>query len=169
MKIKEKILKTIIISLLLNLLPPAPGLFADSTSTSPAPYEKEEFPDFLHDLRRFEIITLGSLPFVTLDTSLAYSAVRYARHDFDSAYTPSLANAASFDSDEQIGIILTSLSITVGIGLSDYIIHLIKRTSKNRKKKMNDNKAVNIIPIEEDEDAMRISIPEAQTEIEVEE
>ena len=72
MKIKEKILKTIIISLLLNLLPLAPGLFADSTSTSPAPYEKEEFPDFLHDLRRFEIITLGSLPFVTLDTSLAY-------------------------------------------------------------------------------------------------
>ena len=34
---------------------------------------------------------------------------------------------------------------------------------------MNDNKAVNIIPIEEDEDAMRISIPEVQTEIEVEE
>jgi hypothetical protein len=161
MKINNRIIKIVFFSFLLSL---TPQLFADSTTA--APYEKDEFPVFLHDLRRFEIITLGSLPFVTLDTSLAYSTVRYVRHDFDSAYTPSLASSATFDSDEQIGIILTSIGISVGIGITDYIIHLVKRTSKNRKRAQNENKDVNIIPIEEDQDAVRINIPDAEFEVE---
>ena len=167
MKGKNLIIKLIIFSILVNISCPA---FAADTSA--APYEKDEFPQFLQDLRRFEIISLGAMPFVTLNTSLAYSTVRYARNDFNSEYTPSLSNASSFDTDEQIGIILTSLGISLSIGLTDLVINLIKRSSKKRNNK-SDNKFINIIPLSEDPDAVLISIPQVEAEneevIEVEE
>ena len=45
--------------------------------TTPAPYSEGEFPQFLKDARRFEIITLGALPFVTIQTTLGYSTIKY--------------------------------------------------------------------------------------------
>lgn len=39
---------------------------------NPVPYEKEEFPQWSHDLRRGEIILLGSLPLVFMLSNLAY-------------------------------------------------------------------------------------------------
>ena len=166
MKRSGKILKIVLFSILFNALSP---VFA--ADTTPAPYEEDEFPTFLQDLRRFEIISLGAMPFVTLDTSLAYSSVRWARNDFASEYTPSLANSSSFDTEEQIGIILTSLGISVGIGVTDYVIRLIKRTSINKKRANRDDESVRITPISQDEEATLIQLPEAADDevIEVEE
>ena len=43
------------------------GLFGQSNTNnkSPEPYKDDEFSQGLKDLRRFEIITLGSIPFDT--------------------------------------------------------------------------------------------------------
>lgn len=143
-------------SLCINLTLPA---FSEETDTTPEPYKDEEFPQGLKDLRRFEIITLGSMPFVTLDTSLVYSGIRYAQHDFDSAYKPSLFSSSSYSQDEQIGIILTSLGISVGIGLTDYIVQVVKRNNKKkRNQKTYDD--ISIYPISEDPDAVKIALPE---------
>ena len=152
------IFKIAFISLLLNISCP---LFADDTT--PAPYTNSEFPTFMQDLRRFEIITLGSLPFVTLDTSLAYSTLRYAQHDYDAKYMPSLLGTSTYDSDEQIGIVLTSLGISVGIGITDLVIHLIKR-SNTRKRQIRSlkNDSVQINRISEDPDAIKINIPDIE-------
>ena len=99
---KNLIAKILIFSLLLNISVPA---FA--ADTTPKPYDNDELPQTMKDIRRFEIITLGALPFVTLDTTLAYSTWRYVQHDFDSAYQPDIFAASSFSQEEQRNLILT--------------------------------------------------------------
>lgn len=150
---KSLIAKILIISLFLNSALP---LFSEDTS--PKAYEDDEFPQTLKDIRRFEIITLGALPFVTLDTTLAYSTYRYARNDFDDAYKPDIFSPSSFSQEEQKGIILTSVGICAGIGLTDLIVQIIKRSVKKKKKQINYDD-ISIIPIAEDEDASVIPLP----------
>jgi hypothetical protein len=86
---KKLIAKILIFSLLLNTALPV-----FSEDTTPKPYEDDELPQTLKDIRRFEIITIGALPFVTLDATLAYSTYRYAKNDFDSAYQPDIFSAS---------------------------------------------------------------------------
>ena len=90
---KKLISKILIFSLVFNAALPA---FSEEKDTTPKPYEDNEFPQTLKDIRRFEIITIGALPFVTLDTTLVYSNYRYYRHDFDDAYKPDIFSAASY-------------------------------------------------------------------------
>lgn len=125
---------------------------------TPQPYKKDEFPQGLKDLRRFEIISLGSLPFVTLDVTLAYSGIRYIQHDFHPAYTPNIFSKSSYTTEEQMGIIFTSLGISVGIGLTDYIVQLIKRSSQKKKDRIK-YEDINIYPISDDPDATKIELP----------
>ena len=160
---KNLIAKILIFSLLLNISVPA---FA--ADTTPKPYDNDELPQTMKDIRRFEIITLGALPFVTLDTTLAYSTWRYVQHDFDSAYQPDIFAASSFSQEEQRNLILTSLGVCIGIGLTDLIVQIIRRSHKKRANQINYDD-ISIIPISEDEDAQIIPLPSAEEEIEVQE
>ena len=136
----------------------------ESTNTSPKPYDKSELPQGIKDLRRFEIITLGSLPFVTLDTSIVYSTIRYAQHNFDNNYFPDLFTKSNYTQEEQAGIILTSVGISVGIGLTDLIVQIIKRSNKKKKEKQITYDDISIVPISEDPDASQIPLPQEQTD-----
>ena len=149
--------------MLLNISLPA---FA--ADTTPKPYDNDELPQTMKDIRRFEIITLGALPFVTLDTTLAYSTWRYVQHDFDSAYQPDIFAASSFSQEEQRNLILTSLGVCIGIGLTDLIVQIIRRSHKKRTTQINYDD-ISIIPISEDEDAQIIPLPSADDETEVQE
>lgn len=160
---KNLIAKILIFSLLLNISVPA---FSDDTT--PKPYDNDELPQTMKDIRRFEIITLGALPFVTLDTTLAYSTWRYVQHDFDSAYQPDIFAASSFSQEEQRNLILTSLGVCIGIGLTDLIVQIICRSHKKRTTQINYDD-ISIIPISEDEDAQIIPLPSAEEETEVQE
>lgn len=153
---KRIIAKILLLSLFINF-----SLPAFSEDTSPKPYDDDEFPQTLKDIRRFEIITIGALPFVTLDTTLAYSTYRYAKNDFDSAYKPDIFSSSSFTQDEQKGIILTSVGICIGIGITDLIVQLVKRSSKKRRPQINYDD-IAIIPISEDQDASQIRLPEEE-------
>ena len=147
-----------------------------SENNVPEPYTEDEFPSFLYDLRRAEIITLGSMPFITLGTSLGYSFGKYAYHGFDSAYFSNpfaKTTESAYSADEQVGIILTSLGISLGIGITDFIVQTVKRNSKAKKIKNNNNSPIKITPISEDPDAVKISLSneenlENKTEIPVE-
>jgi hypothetical protein len=105
-------------------------VFAEEAHT-PAPYEEDEFPSWTIDLRRSEIVTFGTLPFVTLGVTIGYSFFRYAKNGFDSDYLPNpLAKssaAANLNSDEQIGIFISSGIISLIIGIVDYVISRIER------------------------------------------
>lgn len=99
-----------------------------NNNTTPQPYSPKEIPQWVKDFRDTEIITLGSLPFVTLGVTLTYSLISLVSHNFDSRYfvNPFTKNG-SYSTDEQIGIIVTSSLICVGIGLTNLTINLIRR------------------------------------------
>lgn len=115
--------------------------------TTPEPYHDNEFPQVLKDIRRFEIITLGALPFVTLQTTLGYSCYKYVQNDFSSAYFPNPFAASSYSQDEQIGLLFTSLGICVGIGITDLIIQLVKRSNAKKRAGIMDSDLM-ITPVE---------------------
>lgn len=144
----------------------ASPVFAEDTT--PLPYDSKEFPQGLKDLRRFEIITLGALPFVTLNTTLVYSGIQYVEHDFDSAYTPNIFAASTYDTDEQKQILLTSLGVCIGIGVTDFVIQVIKRNIKKKRNRILYEDLV-ITPVSEDPDATKIIFDDKEPVDEVEE
>lgn len=119
------------------------------------PYTKDEFPDWLHDLRRAEIVSLGSLPFVTLGVTLGYSLYRYFSHDMNSDYFPNpfakSSSAARLTTDEQLGILFTSLGVSAAVGVVDFTISTIQRHIKNKEEQRLNRGAVEIIPLENQE------------------
>ncbi|MCR5495487.1 MAG: hypothetical protein K6F15_07615 [Treponema sp.] len=160
MKFKKVFASFILVSLIFSS---GGSLFAESSTKNTAePYKAEEFPGWMHDLRRAEIITLGAMPFVTFNISLGYSFASYAMHGFDSNYFVNpFANSSdsnAYTTDEQMAIIITSLAISTGIGLTDFIVHAAKRNSAFRKKKIKQNGPIKINPIKEDPEAVKIPI-----------
>lgn len=130
-------------------------IFAQSSEkkdTTPEPYTEEEFPELIHDLRRFEIITLGSMPFVTMDAAIVYNGYKYFTRKADK-FNP-LATA-DYEPAEMKKIIITSLCVSAGIGLTDFVIRFIKREFSQKKKSQN-NDSINII---EDPEAVKIELP----------
>ncbi len=136
------------------------AVFYGADSKTPAPYTKDEFPGFMHDLRRAEIITLGAMPFITFNVTLGYSFTNFAIHDFNSSYFVNpFANSSddnAFQSNEQVAIIVTSLCLSAGIGLTDFIVHSAKRSHARRKLRNQKNGPVDISPIFEDPDAVQL-------------
>lgn len=141
-------------------------------SETPEPYGENEFPEVLKDIRRAEIITLGSMPFITFSVSMGYSLGSYAFHNFDYSYfkNPFAADSDNnYNTDEQIGIILTSLGISAGIGLTDFVVHQVKRSRKTKALKKQKNNQLTINPVTEDPDAIKIEAPEQTGEAEASE
>ena len=96
-------------------------------------YEKgKELPSWAKDLRRAEIVTLGSLPFTTLGVTLAYSLYRYGANDFNPAYIPNpfplSSTEARLSTDEQIGIIVTAAGLSLAVGITDFIVMQVKHS-----------------------------------------
>lgn len=156
---KKKLIASVICISFLSTLSP---VFA-ADSTTPEPYKKDEFPSWLSDLRRAEIITLGAMPFITLNVSLCYSFGNYAAHDFDSAYFVNpfaqTSDANSFSTDEQIGILLTSLGICLGIGITDFIVHSVKRSKQKKRLRAQQRGNIHIESVADSPDATRIPPP----------
>jgi len=151
--------KIIFFAILVSLLTASSPVFSETAE----PYDKDEFPGILHDIRRAEIITLGSMPFITFSASLGYSFGKYASHNFDSSYFVNpfaSTDGNSFSTDEQIGILLTSLGISAGIGLTDFIVHTVKRNNRLRRLKKQKNTEIQITPIIEDPDATKVEPPQ---------
>ena len=154
----KSVLKILSFSILFNILSPV-----FSEDTTPLPYEKDEIPQGLKDLRRFEIITLGAIPFVMLDTSLAYSGYRYYKNDFKSEYAPSLFGS-NFTQEEQKNIILTSIGISVCIGITDYIFQIIKRSKAKKTTELLNYDDISITPLSEDKEALKV-VPSSEKKV----
>lgn len=147
-----------------------PIMAAEPTVTI-EPYTKDEFPDWLHDLRRAEIVSLGSLPFVTLGVTLGYSLYRYFSHDMNPDYFPNpfakSSSAARLTTDEQLGILFTSLGVSAAVGIADFTISTIQRHIKNKEEERLNQGAIEIIPLETQK--MELSEVEPTEEMPVEE
>ncbi len=78
----------------------------------PIPYEKDEFPQPLRDLRRGEIIFFGSVPITFLLSGLSWEIGQAVAGD---SYPFS-------DSQHTYNILITAGTLSLGIALLDYII-----------------------------------------------
>lgn len=152
--IRRKILLTTVFISIIILSLTSPAFAEDaSTSTTPAPYEENEFPNWAKDLRRTEIITFGSMPFVTLGVTLGFGTYQYATGATDSFPNPFNKSSSAFTTDQQFNILKISALISLGLGITDYIINLLQRlNSEQRLKKIQDSKEkVIVTPITPEE------------------
>ena len=97
---------------------------------TPEPYTEDEFPLWQRDLRRFEVILVGSFPFTMLYSSLGYGLIRWGINGFSEGYAPALSQTAEtvpLTQGEKIGVVLTSVGISAAIAIIDLIIIHIKR------------------------------------------
>ena len=104
----------------------------------PDEYEKNEFPLILRDLRRAEIIFIGSFPFSVLFTKIGIDLAAYAGSGFDRNYAPSIFGGSSSQpsgSSETKKILVTSLYVSGAITLTDFIISKYKAKKENEIKR----------------------------------
>ena len=124
-----------------------------NVSRTPDPYGAEEFKQWQKDLRRFEIITFGALPFVSLLSFWAYDIGRSIAHKGDPAYNPwpikDAKVAVSLTEKEQLGIFLTAVGISLGVAVIDLTYRSIKRANAKKLEEKNEEEAILLIPIEE--------------------
>ncbi len=130
-------------------------IYAEDTTVSrtPDPYGAEEFKQWQKDLRRFEIITFGALPFVSLLSFWAYDIGRSIAHKGDPAYNPwpikDAKVAVKLTEKEQLGIFLTAVGISLGVAIIDLTYRSIKRANAKKLEEKNEEEAILLIPIEE--------------------
>ncbi len=111
-----------------------PQVFSQAVKTddyTPSEYEEDEFPVWLQDLRRAEIIAVGSFPFTFFLSQLSYGIYRFACHDFTSDYSPVFfmgsGSANPFTEYEKTTIILISLGLSATMALADFIIGKLEK------------------------------------------
>jgi hypothetical protein len=105
---------------------------------TPEPYRPEEFPQWLRDLRRGEIVFFGSLPFTFFFTFEVYDTARWLASGFDAdgfdpmkAPWPVRSGADLQYSDAEKGWLLVSaLTASLAVAVAD---HLIVRFSRERR------------------------------------
>ena len=133
----KRIFLTLISIFLLFSLAPS-SLHADTAAN----FDDIEFPQWAKDLRRTEIITFGSLPFVTLWTTVGYSLYEYGEFR-----NPLDKSTDSFTEDDQWKIIKISAATCLALGLTDLTINLITRAQKeSRLRKLREMQAFTITP-----------------------
>lgn len=122
-------------ALLLSLLRPE-AVFSDSQpedekTDAPAPYEENEFPQWAKDVRRLEIVSLGSVPFAALTVTLGYGAYLYYSGSSDTFPNP--FDRSSFSEGEQMKMFCISLGAGAAVGLADLAVNLIKRRAEKKR------------------------------------
>ena len=85
------------------------------------PYEDEEFPEWLQDLRRAEVVFVGSFPIAMLFSSLAYDGYRLVRSGIEEGGF-SGAEIGSYTSDEGVGLLVAGLSVSAIVSILDFVL-----------------------------------------------
>ena len=100
-----------------------------AAKNEPVPYSPTEFPTWVNDLRRAEIITIGAFPISLLVTSLTYQLYRYVQNGFSQAYAPALlgSGANPLSNQERIGVIISGIGVSMVIALVDYGLGKVKK------------------------------------------
>ena len=130
---------------------------AETPNRTPEPYGIDEFTTWQKDLRRFEILSFGALPFVSLFSFWGYDMIRSSQHKGDPAYYPWPLKradiAAPLTEKEQKNVFFTAMGLSVGVALIDYIVRSVRRAKKNKKLQEEAalrGGAIELIPLEDD-------------------
>ena len=116
--------------LLAVLLLALPGIRCFAAGEDYEPYEDGEFPVWLHDLRRFEVLFIGALPVTMLVSVLSYNIYRSVEQYLENQSGFSLLGAfdtASLESEDKRTIFTIGLSLSAAISIADYILGRVER------------------------------------------
>ncbi len=123
------------VSILLIIILCAAPLMAQE----PIPYEPDEFPLWLRDVRRAEAILFGVIPLTVLYATIAYDIYRFSNHAAQTGvanpnYLPSMLTSthAPFSQEDEQIIVWTALGLAAGVAIADLIIHLIRAKKENK-------------------------------------
>ena len=96
----------------------------------PAPYTRDEFPDWALNLRRGEIIAFGALPVALLVSNLLFDLGRFVAKsieagEIDTQYAPWFFGPPSkppLSADEKKVVFSIGVSLSVGVAIADYVL-----------------------------------------------
>lgn len=132
-------------------------VFAQKVDRTPEPYGIDEFTTWQKDLRRFEIISFGALPFVSLLSFWGYDMIRATKNPGNAAYYPWPIKradiAAPLTEKEQKNVFFTAMGLSVGVALIDYTARAIMRRVKQKKleaEMQEEADVIELIPLDDD-------------------
>ena len=132
------IARVVLVMIVILLAVPLWAQQGEEQRTEPEEYGEDEFSPLLRNLRRGEIIMLGSFPltlFLTLEGFDIYRfAANYGEPDsYRYAFWPYRSpDPAPYSSREVTGIIVTALSASLLIAVTDYIIGRARQKQPDR-------------------------------------
>lgn len=89
----------------------------------PVPYERSEFPEWAHALRRAEVTAIGSLPLTLFGVRMVYGFARWAAHGFEADVRPfpfgPIGGGPELTNEEMLGIVIGAAALSVTIALID--------------------------------------------------
>ena len=108
------------------------GSSGEEQTEEPAEYETEEFPEWLMQVRRAEIIFTGSFPISILLANVGYSLYSaFSSGLFESYSIDSITGSSGYTDEQRYEILSISLGISGGITLVDFIIGLFTNAEKD--------------------------------------
>jgi len=123
--------------ILLFLLAAVPALHTPAqTNKTPSFFDTTGFPQWVKDLRRWEIVAFGSIPFTMFTASFAMDMYRWNDangmnfSDEGRRYAPwplKSAGAIVMESKEQETVFVIAASLSVAVAMADQVIIQIKR------------------------------------------
>ena len=114
---------------------------AQQSTTEPVPYERDEFPEVLHAIRRFEIIAIGAFPVTYLLAFLVYDVGKFIDQSIQAGqvsntYAPLFfapPNKPPLEQEEIEVLILGAVGAAVGVAIIDLIIQAIKNDQQDEE------------------------------------
>jgi hypothetical protein len=104
----------------------AAGAASAQAQRTPAPYQPDEFPAWLSDLWRAEVVLVGSFPFTLFATLEVYDIYRYFANGLDPSYAPwplgSSGVAAALSPTETAWLAVSALSLSVIVSGLDFLL-----------------------------------------------
>lgn len=120
------ILLTLIFSLL-GIVPLAAQIKPPDESIMPEEYDPSEFPLWAMDIRRYEVIAIGSFPITYALAALVYDFSIYASNNFAAQYDLGTQRA---EDDLRI-IIGSAAAMSIVLATVDLFINISKRKASN--------------------------------------
>lgn len=93
----------------------------DLPKGEPIPYSDDEFPLWLRDIRRAEVIFFGSLPLTFILTGFVYTAVKYG------------SASLNIQQADYVNFIAISSLVSAGVTILDYVLINIKRHNEREQ------------------------------------
>jgi hypothetical protein len=114
-------------------------MFAASLSCAedrtPKPYAPGEFPAWMQDLWRAEVIAVGSFPFALFAAFEVYDTWRYFANDMSPVYAPwplRPANGAPYSQQENTWIVVSAATISLLVSGVDFLLGRLDEPSAAR-------------------------------------